>query len=135
MLPCRLLMSPAISRIPRQPAMWLSVIQTRWFQELNFLAFLSELCFLTMEENAVWLIKSLTSWAHNGRLLFGDWFIFFSTASLVAGIPELNLHFCFLFSSLFCFREALNKARFGFTHSSVVSAPQAQRLRLFGENV
>ena len=32
-------------------------------------------------------------------------------------------------------KEALNKARFGFTHSSVVSAPQAQRLRLFGENV
>ena len=32
-------------------------------------------------------------------------------------------------------KEALNKARFGFTHSSVVSAPQAQSLRLFGENV
>ena len=50
-----------------------------------------------MEENALWLITSLTSCAHNGRLLYGDWFIFFSTASLVAGTPELNLHFCFLF--------------------------------------
>lgn len=32
-------------------------------------------------------------------------------------------------------KEALNKARIDFTHSSVVSAPQAQSLRLFGENV